>query len=493
MSATTNTAAIPESYENVDPASTLETRFKAWRNLVENLESYFKHLEKTHEGTAKDYNKLAKTIDLPFKDRGVFEQSGIQDIFAGLQQNAVKLSSDYTTHARSVDSTLVKSSKSLSAEIKDFIKRLEKDGVKGGKTVTKNQTETSKHIDLLGSHINKSKGGSSIKPAEDPFITHRGVLARLDGQVQDENAHHSTLIALQNECSQFESRIVRSIQDMITQMSSQASSQAQTLTQNFQQLSTSSSAVSPSAEWAGFVKRDRSLADPNAAPRTAKSIVFAGSDHELTKPVLEGDLLRKGTVIKKYNSAYYVLTASGFLHEFKSKSFETDPDPTWSLDIKSSQLGAHSAPNTGKAKWTIAGKTKGLMSSKHDFQFQATSYDDMLEWWSAIRKFAASAPTNDEVAADDSDSEPVSPVATNANVNHQSLSQSAHAQSAELSSTNAGYAQDTTNTATSGIAHTTPASTSAYTENPQVSNNEYSEAAQGHIGGTVPHAAHGAA
>lgn len=120
--------------------------------------------------------------------------------------------------------------------------------------------------------------------------------------------------------------------------------------------------------------------------------------------------MRKGTVIKKYNSAYYVLTPSGFLHEFKSKSYETDPDPAWSLDIKTCTIGAHSAPNTGKAKWTISGKTKGLMSSKHDFQFQATSYDDMLEWWTAIKKFAAASPNVDEYAADDSDSEPTSPV-----------------------------------------------------------------------------------
>lgn len=368
-----------------------------------------KHLEKTHEGTAKDYNKLSKTIDLPFKDRGVFEQSGIQDIFAGLQQNASKLSGDYTAHAKSVDTVLVRSAKNLSSEIKDFIKRLEKDGVKGGKTVSKSHTDTQKHIELLGNHISKGKTGNVVKPAEDPFVTHRGVLSRLDGQVQEENAHHSTLIALQNECAQFEAKIVSSIQDMIGQMGSQATSHGQSLANAHQQLTSTSNGISPNAEWAGFVARDRTLADPNMAPRTAKSITFAGSDHELTQPVIQGDLLRKGTVIKKYNSAYYVLTPAGFLHEFKSKSYETDPDPAWSLDIKTCAIGAHSGPNTGKAKWTIAGKTKGLMSSKHDFQFQATSYDDMLEWWTALKKYAASSPNVDEYAADDSDSDAVSP------------------------------------------------------------------------------------
>lgn len=338
----------------------------------------------------------------------MFEQSGMQDIFAGLQQNATKLQNDYLTHAKSVDNTLVKSSKNLSSEIKDFIKRLEKDGVKGGKTVSKNQADTQKHIELLSSHIGKGSGNVS-KHTEDPFITHRGVLSRLDGQVQEENAHHSTLIALQNECAQFEAKIVRSIQDMIGQMSSQSSGQAQALQNSHQQLLNVTNSVSPSSEWNGFVARDKTLANPNAAPRTAKSVVFPGSEHESTKPVIEGDLLRKGTVIKKYSSAYYVLTPSGFLHEFKSKSFETDPDPAWSLDIKTCTIGGHSAPNTGKAKWTISGKTKGLMSSKHDFQFQATSYDDMLEWWTAIRKFATNSSIADEATADDSDSEPISP------------------------------------------------------------------------------------
>lgn len=321
------------------------------------------------------------------------------------------MQSDHLTHAKSVDNVLVKSSKSLSNEIKDFIKRLEKDGVKGGKTVSKNQADTQKHIDLLSSHISKGNGGTVSKHTEDPFVTHRGVLSRLDGQVQEENAHQSTLIALQNECSQFEIKIVRAIQDMIGQMSTQSSGQASATNGTHQQLMTTTNAVSPSTEWNGFVARDKTLANPNAGPRTAKSIVFAGSDHPLTQAVKEGDLLRKGTVIKKYSSAYYVLTPSGFLHEFKSKSFESDPDPAWSLDIKTCAIGGHSGPNTGKAKWTISGKTKGLMSSKHDFQFQATSYDDMLEWWTAIRKFAASAPNVEEATADDSDSEPTSPAA----------------------------------------------------------------------------------
>ena len=397
-------------------------------------------MEKTHEGTSKDYSKLAKTINLPFKDRGVFEQSGVQDIFAGLQQNATKLSNDHQTYAKSTDSTLIKSAKHLSSEIKDFVKRLDKDGVKGGKTVSKTHTDTQKHIELLSTHIARGQSGGVSKPSDDPYVTHRGVLSRLDGQVQEENAHHKTLLALQNECAQFEARIVKSIQDMVSQMGSQASQQGQNLTNTHQQLANHTSQVDPHHEWNGFVKRDRSLADPAAAPRTARAITFHGSDHELTKPVIEGDLLRKGTVIKKYNSAYYVLTKSGFLHEFKSRSFETDPEPAWSLDIKSAAIGAHSGANSGKAKWTISGKTKGLMSSKHDFQFQATSYEEMLKWWTAIRKFAASAPNVEEANIDDSDSEvsPASPTTAHAPVaTHETIPESAVSASSVTASTSA--------------------------------------------------------
>jgi len=495
------TTAIPESYERVDPASTLENRFKAWRNLVENLESYFKHLEKTHEGTSKDYAKLAKTIDLPFKDRGVFEQAGIQDVFAGLQGNANKLSSDYATHAKSVDSTLVKATKHLSSEIKDFVKRLEKDGVKGGKTVSKNQTDTQKHIELLSTHISKGKSGSSsLKPTEDPFLTHRSVLSRLNDQVQEENAHHHTLIALQNECAQFEAKIVKSIQDLVGQMGSQAASQAQSLTNTHQQLTNSTNAISPSGEWNAFVNRDRTLANPNAAPRTAKSITFPGSDYELTQPVLEGDLLRKGTVIKKYNSAYYVLTPAGFLHEFKSKSFETDPEPSWSLDIKTCAIGAHSPPNVGKAKWTISGKTKGVLSSKHDFQFQATSYDDMLAWWTAIRKFAASSPNVEELAQDDSDSEVASPSVPTHSANvgvPQQSSLHEHPESGSHEAVPGTYAANdasstgfTTNPAQAGTTH---AAQPSVAPTAGLSDHSAVDANNAYPAGTLPGAAHGAA
>lgn len=441
---------------------------------------------------------MAKTIDLPFKDRGVFEQSGVQDIFAGLQQHALKLSNDNTTHAKSVDNTLVKSAKSLSSEIKDFVKRLEKDGVKGGKTVTKNQTDTQKHIDLLGTHLSKGKGGGVHKAAEDPFVTHRGVLSRLDGQVQEENAHHSTLINLQNECAQFESKIVKSIQDMISQMGSQASSQAQSLVNSHQQLTNDTTAVSSSAEWNAFVARDRTLANPNASKRTAKSITFAGSDHELTQSILEGDLLRKGTVIKKYNSAYYVLTPSGFLHEFKSKSFETDPEPAWSLDLKTAAIGSHSAKSSGKAKWTISGKTKGLISSKHDFQFQATTYEDMLQWWTAIKKFTASSPNVEESAADDSDSEPTSPIPqsspTHAAVDQQRVSTIDERAIGTFDGTS------TTTAAAAAATRAEPVSSTAYDSVP-ATESTYGGATSGHVdstadhylSGSVPSAAHGAA
>ncbi|BFZ56602.1 hypothetical protein PYCC9005_003649 [Savitreella phatthalungensis] len=463
-----DTSAIPATANNADPSELLEQRFKAWRSLVSDLESYFKHVEKIHDSNSKDWARVAKTIDVPFqKDQQTFEGSGVRDIFSQLQGHATKLSNDHQTFGNQVDSTLVKGAKRLDGEIKDFVKRLDKDGVKGSKSVSKLQSDTEKHITLLGTHIAKSSGpASSIKASEDPYITHRGVLHRLHNQVTEENDHTDTLLALQKECADFEAQIVQSIQNLVSQLGSQASAEATNLQNSHNSLSQNTSTVTPTAVWGTFAQKG-GLLDAHAPKRSANSLVFAGKDDKATVPVIEGDLFRKGTVIKKYNAGYYVLTPSGFLHEFKSKSHESDPEPEWSIDVSTCALGAHSSPQSQKNKFILSGKTKGLISSKHDFAFQATSYEELVRWWTAIKKFAASSPNVEETApGDESDSELASPTTpAQQQQQHQAIPAAATTTSTVPATheTTAVPATATTHTvpATAATTHTTAATTTS--------------------------------
>lgn len=477
-----DTAAVPNTAYQTDPAEVLERRFKAWRSLISDLESYFTHLEKAHENAAKEYAKVAKAIDTPFKkEQQTFDQGGIRDIFSALSGHATKLSNDQHTYSSQTESTLVKGCKKLDSDIKDFVKRLDKDGVKGGKTVSKLTTDTEKHITLLGTHIGKAQSGN-VKPSEDPYVTHRGILHRISNQVEEENEHQATLLQLQQECGQFEAQIVQTIQGLVSQMSSQAQAEASALQSTHNQLNSSVSGVNSQAVWSSFVSRG-GLADATQK-RQASALEFPGKNDKMTKSVIEGDLYRKGTVLKKYNAAYYVVTPAGYLHEFKSKSHESDPDPEWSIDLSQCALGAHSSPQSGKFKFTLSGKTKGLMSQKHDYKFQATSYDDLVTWWTHIKKYAGSSPNVEEaVDGEESDSEVASPTAAHGAAaavpataaagaaGHQQPLSSAAATpvGAGATASQPGHSlagAGTDNTAAPGTAYTHPVATTAATANP---------------------------
>lgn len=71
-------------------------------------------------------------------------------------------------------------------------------------------------------------------------------------------------------------------------------------------------------EWNGFIKRNSDvLIDPSAPARSVDQIQFANQAHKSAGALVEGTLQRKGRFIRSYSTAYYVVTPSKYLHEFK--------------------------------------------------------------------------------------------------------------------------------------------------------------------------------
>lgn len=71
-------------------------------------------------------------------------------------------------------------------------------------------------------------------------------------------------------------------------------------------------------EFVNFLARSAHvLVDADAPPRTVDAIRFPNEDHASTRPLLEGALARKGTIVRTYNAAYFVVTPCRFLHQFK--------------------------------------------------------------------------------------------------------------------------------------------------------------------------------
>jgi len=166
--------------------------------------------------------------------------------------------------------------------------------------------------------------------------------------------------------------------------------------------------IAPDFEWNGFVKRNGGLLiDRNAPKRTVESIGFANQDHRSTKPLIAGSLERKGKLMGKYSTAFYVVTPSKYLHEFKTDDdFSKEPSPENSLYLPDCLIGA-----VDGVKFNVKGKdlSKGAlskMSMSHEFAFKAHTPQDAQKWHETIAAVAGQT-TNERPET----SAPTSPVA----------------------------------------------------------------------------------
>ena len=151
------------------------------------------------------------------------------------------------------------------------------------------------------------------------------------------------------------------------------------------------------------------LIDPSGAKRTVESIGFANQDHSATKPLIAGSLERKSGLLKKYDTSFYAVTPSKFLHEFKTDDdFAKDPTPENSLYLPDCLIGA-----VDGVKFNVRGKDASgssianKMARQHEFAFKAHTPADAQKWHSVISSVAGqttnelpetSAPSSPAVA-----------------------------------------------------------------------------------------------
>jgi len=278
--------------------------------------------------------------------------------------------------------------------------------------VDKARNTTQKHIELLGQYtaVFDSTGGK-MSATEDPYVLKRGVMHRLNKQIQEENNNRQDLIAVQNSFAQFEAHVIAIIQQGWGSFNQVLAAQAEQTKAMYADMTMTTQSISPDFEWNGFVHRNNAiLIDPSAPARSISNVNFPNQGHKATQPMIAGSLERKGKLLKKYDTAYYVITPSKFLHEFKTDDdFARDPTPEVSLYLPDCIVGACAGQKFNvKGKDVSKGKVGNTFSMTHEFAFKAHTPQVANQWWEIMRK-AAGQVTN-ELPESSVPTSPVSPV-----------------------------------------------------------------------------------
>jgi len=421
-------------------------RLQAWKHACGYLEDYVSATERLVASDSKEYEKIFKTVNQPLKEAHHFDSNpgGIAGLFDTLRTNTQGLSNSTADTAKTLKSSVLPIFERLHAEIKSKSKELNKSAGKGAKAVDKARSATQKHVELLGQHsANFESNATGLKAHEDPYVTHRQIYHRLHKQVVEENSNRDDMLSVQNSFATFEAHVLQTFQQGLAQFDQVLATQANQARTHYGAVVGAAQQIPPQHEWNGFLHRNsNTLIDPSAPKRTVESIGFANQDHKSTKPLIAGALERKGKVFKRYESAYWVVTPSKYLHEYKTDDdFAKDPTPENSLYLPDCLVGA-----VEDTRFNVRGKSSGMLATTREYSFKAHSPEIAKQWRDVIASVAG-VSNNDPPEG----SVPSSPVVAGAEGSVPA------ATTAPVATTGAVPATTTAPVATTGIPATTAA------------------------------------
>ncbi|KAK9463022.1 uncharacterized protein V1516DRAFT_648218 [Lipomyces oligophaga] len=404
--------AIPLDY--VDPTTILLRRLDSWQHVADILEGYAEGHYSLYVNLVSGYEKIAKTVqeaprfnsvelgsEMPLTPASSASPSSpegataISNGFSTLRTKQEGMVNAASEVVKSFKSTIIPNIERLQHDIKEHTKGLKTHGVKGAKEVEKARGLTQKSIEALGQNV-ASFGifNGKAEPLKDPYVLYRHVLHDLDGQLVKENVQFDSLLSIQKDFSTFETHIVSSLRQTFEQIDQIQTKFWTFQTESYAAVTQSLTTIPDDFEWSSFVNANSHILAKDTTPkRTMDRVKFPNYEHESTKPIIEGIIQRKGTLTlsKNYNSSYYVVTPSKYLHQFASKDWVQHPEPEFSLYLPDCSLGAAYAQESGKNKFKLTGKdSSSTIARKHTFEFKTSTYEDLQKWWHVIHDVANS-------------------------------------------------------------------------------------------------------
>jgi len=333
----------------------------AWRSVIKEFINYFKSVSSIEEARSRNLAKLNNSLTVPFRENGAneffIEAGGVQDIGHALKARAktmVTLTSDFS---RKILTTIVPPLEKLRSDLHLKVKEIK--GLSGDfkNSVPKEQDLTRRQLQALSESITtSSERPCGISPKHDPHLAKMAFERQLRHHLQEENFLHQAYRNIESSGRALEGLVVKILREAFTHYQEMLSAEANATAEFAATMGRVGSELPVDKEWDSFIADAKDLVDPQIPIRTFKDIDYPGA-HQVTL-IRQGRLERKSKYLKSYSSAYYILTAVGYFHEFKSSHMQ---DLQVSLFLPSCTLGGHSSPSDRSHKFVLKGSQSGGM------------------------------------------------------------------------------------------------------------------------------------
>ena len=272
-------------------------------------------------------------MNVPFRenvaDEFFLESGGIQDIGLAIKERAkaqVVASSD---NSRKILAHIVPPLEKLRSDLQLKIKEIK--GLSGDfkNSVPKEQDHTRRQLQALSESLTSaSERPSEIAPKNDPHLVKMSFERQLRHHLQEENFLHQAHKNIESSGRALEGLVVKIIRDAFTQYQKMLSAEATATSEFASRIGQTGVELPADKEWNAFIADAKDIVNPSIPIRLFRDIDYPGAN-QITL-IRSGRLERKSKYLKSYSAAYYILTAVGYFHEFKSSHMQ-DLQVSWFL------------------------------------------------------------------------------------------------------------------------------------------------------------------
>lgn len=329
--------------------------------MVKEFISYFKAISSIEDARSRNIAKLNNSLNAPFRENSADEfflqSDGVQDIGFALKERAKSLVVSTSENSHRISASIIPPLERLRSDLHSKIKEIK--GLSGDfrNSVAKEQEHTRRHLQALTDALTAaSERPGEISPKNDPHLVKMAFERQLRHHLQEENFLHQAHRNIEASGRALEGLVVRIIRDAFNQYHEMLVAEANAANEFAAHINHKAIELPTDKEWDAFVADAKDMVDPSIPIRTFRDIHYPGDNHVTL--IRAGRLERKSKYLKSYSSAYYILTAVGYLHEFKSSHMG---DLQVSLFLPSCTLRGHTSPSDRSHKFVLKGSQAGAM------------------------------------------------------------------------------------------------------------------------------------